>query len=32
VSTPAPALEVLEKRLLEAKTLETIRWALESYP
>jgi phosphoadenosine phosphosulfate reductase len=28
----APALEVLEKRLLEAKTLETIRWALESYP
>jgi len=28
VSTPA----VLEKRLLEAKTLETIRWALESYP
>ncbi len=27
-----PALEVLEKRLLEAKTLETIRWALESYP
>lgn len=32
MSTPAPALEVLEKRLLEAKTLETIRWALESYP
>lgn len=28
MSTPA----VLEKRLLEAKTLETIRWALESYP
>jgi phosphoadenosine phosphosulfate reductase len=32
VSTPAPALDVLEKRVLEAKTLETIRWALESYP
>lgn len=28
----APALEVLEKRVLEAKTLETIRWALDSYP
>ncbi len=27
-----PALEVLEKRVLEAKTLETIRWALESHP
>ncbi len=27
-----PALDVLEKRVLEAKTLETIRWALESYP
>lgn len=27
-----PALEVLEKRVLEAKTLETIRWALETYP
>lgn len=32
MSTPAPALDVLEKRVLEAKTLETIRWALESYP
>jgi len=28
----APALDVLEKRVLEAKTLETIRWALEQYP
>ena len=28
----APALDVLEKRVLEAKTLETIRWALEHYP
>ena len=28
----APAVETLEKRVLEAKTLETIRWALESYP
>ena len=28
MSTPA----MLEKRLLEAKTLETVRWALESYP
>ena len=27
-----PALEALEKRVLEAKTLETIRWALETYP
>ena len=27
-----PALDVLEKRVLEAKTLETIRWALEDYP
>ena len=27
-----PALETLEKRVLEAKTLETIRWALETYP
>lgn len=32
MSTPAPALDVLEQRVLEAKTLETIRWALESYP
>ncbi len=28
----APAVEILEKRILEAKTLETIRWALETYP
>lgn len=28
----APAVAVLEKRVQEAKTLETIRWALESYP
>lgn len=27
-----PALETLEKRVLEAKTLETVRWALDSYP
>jgi phosphoadenosine phosphosulfate reductase len=27
-----PATDVLEKRVLEAKTLETIRWALETYP
>ena len=27
-----PALDLLEKRVLEAKTLETIRWALEGYP
>ena len=27
-----PALEALEKRVLEAKTLETIRWTLETYP
>lgn len=27
----APAVAVLEKRVLEAQTLETIRWALESY-
>ena len=27
-----PAIEALEKRVLEAKTLETVRWALETYP
>lgn len=27
-----PALDVLEKRVLEAKTLTTIGWALEHYP
>ena len=27
-----PALDLLEKRVLEAKTLETIRWVLEGYP
>lgn len=27
-----PALEVLGRRVLEAKTLETVRWALETYP